>query len=81
MCLLLRICDGSSEEYDTVNMADDIELALSCTVYDMTDNNLTCDGWSTKSMIAELCFHLARRLEPGDTLRESLVNGASRWLQ
>jgi len=72
MLLLLRICDGSSEEYSTVESSD-IELALEFTPSDMTDNNMTCDGWSIMSLSAEICLHLARRLPPGNAERERLV--------
>lgn len=33
-----------------------------------------CDGLSMKSMSAEICFHLARRMAPGNADRERLVN-------
>jgi hypothetical protein len=74
MCLLLRICDGSSVEYNKEDLAADIDMALSFDVVDMTDLVLICDGWSVKTMASELCLHLARRLEPGDSSRERLVD-------
>lgn len=72
MCLLLIICDGSSVTYDIED--SDIDMVLSFDPSDMTDLNFVCDGWSAKSMAAELCLHLARRLEPGDTSREMLID-------
>ena len=39
ICLLLKIADGSSEEYDVD--PEDIELALAFNMSDMTDNNYT----------------------------------------
>lgn len=76
MCLLLTICDGSSAEYDMENeekVASDIELALSFDTPDMTNLVYLCDGWSVKSMAAELCLHLARRLKHGDVSRAKLL--------
>lgn len=70
--LLLRICEGSSLKYDLES--GDIEHALTCDVSDMTDHNFTADGWSMKSMTAELCLSLARRLDAGDPNRERLVD-------
>lgn len=72
MSLLLRVCEGASLRYDLE--PGDIEHALSCDVSDMTDYNFTADGWSMKSMTAELCLSLARRLEAGDPNREKLVD-------
>lgn len=57
MNLLLRICDGSSEEYSRVEPSD-IELALEFTPSDMTDNNMTCDGWSTCHYLQKYVFIL-----------------------
>ena len=76
MCLLLTICDGSSVEYDAEaeDLAADIAMVLSFDVPDMTDLNLIADGWSVKSMAAELCLHLAGRLQPGDMSRRSLID-------
>lgn len=74
MGLLLRICEGSSHECNMDHIPGDIELALSFDMTDMTDNNFTCDGWSMKSMAAELCMHLARRLDAGNAARESLID-------
>lgn len=73
MCLLLTICDGSSAEYDAEDLAADIPMILSFDAPDMTDLNFITDGWSVKSMAAELCLHLARRLQPGDVTRRSLI--------
>ena len=72
MSLLLRVCDGGSLKYDVE--PGDIEHALTCDVSDMTDYNFTADGWSMKSMAAELCLSLARRLDAGDPNRERLVD-------
>ena len=72
MSLLLRVCDGGSMKYDVE--PGDIKHALTCDVSDMTDYNFTADGWSMKSMTAELCLSLARRLEAGDPNREKLVD-------
>ena len=74
MGLILRICDGSSLEYDMDDLPNDIELALAFDTDDMGDNNFTCDGWSIKSMAAELCMLLARRLDAGNTDRERLID-------
>jgi len=74
MGLLLQICEGSSHPYDMDHMPEDIELALACDVSDMTDNNFTGDGWSMKSMAAELCMHLARRIDAGNAARERLID-------
>ena len=73
MCLLLKICDGSSVDYSTEELAADIDMVLSFDVPDMDNLILICDGWSVKTMAAELCLHLARRLEPGKISRESLI--------
>jgi len=73
MCLLLKICDGSTEQYDTVEPAD-IDMVLEFDVPDMTDLNFVTDGWSVKTMAAELCLHLARRLEPGNMARRNLID-------
>ena len=72
MSLLLRVCEGGSLCYDIE--PGDIEHALTCDVSDMTDYNFTADGWSMKSMTAELCLSLARRLDAGDPNRERLVD-------
>ncbi|KAL7498705.1 hypothetical protein ACHAWT_008434 [Skeletonema menzelii] len=75
MGLLLRICEGSSShQYDMDNMPADIELALSFDMSDMTDHNFTADGWSMKSMAAEVCMLLARRLDAGNAARERLID-------
>ncbi|KAL3770882.1 hypothetical protein ACHAW5_003970 [Stephanodiscus triporus] len=74
MCLLLKICDGSSVQYSAEDLAADIDMALSFDVPDMTDLILICDGWSVKTMAAELCLHLARRLNPGNISRERLID-------
>ncbi len=74
MGLLLQISEGSTYEYDVNNMQEDIDLVLSFDMDDMTDNNLTCDGWSMKSMAAELCMLFARRLDAGNVVRESLID-------
>ena len=71
--LLLRICHGSSEEYNTVK-EEDIDLALQFDCVDITSNIMTCNGWSMKSLAAELCLHLARRLTPGNADRKRLIN-------
>jgi hypothetical protein len=72
MSLLLRVCEGGSLKYDLES--GDIEHALTCDVSDMTDYNFTADGWSMKSLQAELCLSLARRLDAGDPTRERLVD-------
>lgn len=72
--LLLRICNGSSEEYNAENISEDIGIIMSSDVDDMTDFNCMADGWSMKSMLAEVCLHLARRLNAGDPARESLID-------
>lgn len=74
MCLLLSICEGSSEQYDSENMLDDINMALSFDTSDITDHIHTCECWSMKSLAAEVCLHLARRREPGDAARESHID-------
>ena len=74
MCLLLEICEGSSEQYNSENMLDDINLALSFDMSDITDYVHTCECWSMKSLVAEVCLHLARRRKAGDTVRESLID-------
>ena len=74
MGLLLRICEGSSYQYDVENIHEDIEVALKFDMSDMTDNNFTADGWSMKSAAAELCMLLARRLDPGNAAREKLID-------
>eukprot|EP00546_Thalassionema_frauenfeldii_P017555 CAMPEP_0178896542 /NCGR_PEP_ID=MMETSP0786-20121207/1237_1 /TAXON_ID=186022 /ORGANISM="Thalassionema frauenfeldii, Strain CCMP 1798" /LENGTH=682 /DNA_ID=CAMNT_0020566969 /DNA_START=463 /DNA_END=2511 /DNA_ORIENTATION=+ len=74
MSLLLRICDESSEEYNAENISEDIDMIMSSDVDDMTDFNCMADGWSMKSMIAEVCLHLARRLNAGDPAKESLID-------
>ena len=74
MGLLLQICDGSLHQYDTSQMQDDIELVLSFDMSDVTDNNFTCDGWSMKSVAAELCMLLASRFDVGNADRERLIN-------
>ncbi len=74
MGLVLQVCEGSTYEYDKDNMHEDIEMVLSFDMDDMTDNNFTCDGWSMKSMAAELCMLFARRLEAGDAVRERLID-------
>ncbi|KAL3810385.1 hypothetical protein ACHAXA_002852 [Cyclostephanos tholiformis] len=73
MCLLLKICDGSSVEYNTEDMEADIGTALTFDMGDFGDLILVCDGWSAKTLAAELCLHLARRLEPGNSSRERLI--------
>jgi len=73
MQLLLKICDGSSEQYSTVQFSD-VELALNFDPADMPDKNFTCDGFSMKSMSAEICLHLSRRIAPGNAERERLVD-------
>ena len=54
--------------------AADIELALQFKVDDITSNIMMCDGWSMLSLGAELCFHLARRLAPGNAERKRLID-------
>ena len=51
-------------------MTEDIKMALAADA----DYNFMGDCWSMKSMLAELCFHLARRLNAGDSARESLID-------
>eukprot|EP00985_Skeletonema_marinoi_P011013 scaffold5185_cov101-Skeletonema_marinoi.AAC.1 len=75
MCLLLKICDGNPDgDYETEDMASDIDMILEFDAPDMTDLNLITDGWSVKSMAAELCLHLARRLEAGSIARRNLID-------
>jgi hypothetical protein len=75
MILLLRICDDSPAQYNnTEELKENVELALQFDVDDMTDNIYTADGWSMKSLASELCLHLARRLPPGNPIRETLVD-------
>ena len=74
ICLLLEICDGSTAEYDTADLEADIEMIMSYDVSEMNERMLICDGWSFKSMVAEICLHLAGKLEPGDVSRESLLD-------
>ena len=71
MSLLLKICEGSTEKYSICDA--DIDLTLNFEVSDFTDNILMSDGWSLNSLGAELCLHLARRLKPGEMIREQLV--------
>eukprot|EP00956_Cyclotella_meneghiniana_P045971 scaffold392730_cov99-Cyclotella_meneghiniana.AAC.1 len=72
MLLLLKICDNSPVQYTKEDMDSDIELALQYDPHDFGDNIFTADGWSMKSMGAEICLHLASKLPPGDAVRESL---------
>ena len=74
MLLVLKICDGSPVQYSKEDMDSDIELALQYDPHDFGDNIFTADGWSMKSLGAEICLHLASKLPPGDAVRESLVN-------
>jgi hypothetical protein len=71
MSLLLRICEGSSVKHSISDA--DIALALNFDVNDFSDNIFMSDGWSLNSLGAELCLHLARRLKPGEIVREELV--------
>lgn len=44
MCLLLKICDSTDGDYETDDMAADIDMVLDFDCPDMTDLNLTVDG-------------------------------------
>ena len=74
MLLLLKICDDSPVQYNKKDMVADIELALEFDPGEMGDNMFTSDGWSMKSMAAEICLHLASKLSPGNCIRHSLVD-------
>eukprot|EP00804_Cyclotella_cryptica_P026961 CCRYP_014777-RA/>CCRYP_014777-RA protein AED:0.23 eAED:0.23 QI:1879/1/1/1/0.66/0.5/4/616/359 len=71
MLLLLKICEESSEKYSVEDA--DIALALDFEINDFSDNIMMSDGWSLNSLGAELCLHLARMLQPGETTREKLL--------
>lgn len=42
-------------------------------VEDLVNGTLVCERWSAKTLASELCLHLARRLEPGNSSRGRLI--------
>ena len=74
MLLVLKICDDSPLQYNKEDMVSHIELALEFDPHDMGDNIYTADGWSMKSMGAEICLHLASKLPPGNAVRQNLIS-------
>ena len=67
--LLLSICDDAPYEIS----GEDIDLALTIDFPEMLDNVFMANAWSMKSMIAEVCLHLAERLRDSNGEKEQLV--------
>ena len=67
--LLLSICDDAQYEIN----GEDIDLALKVDVPEMIDNVYMANAWSMKSMIAEICLHLAEKLRDSNGQKELLV--------
>jgi hypothetical protein len=68
MCLLLKICDDSSAEYNTEDLAAVIDMALSFEMEDFVNGILACDGWSAKTLTQNCVFIL-----PGDLSRATHI--------
>ena len=67
--LLLSICDDPQYEIN----GEDIDLALKVDVPEMLDNVFMANAWSMKSMVAEICLHLAEKLRNSSGQKELLV--------
>ena len=74
MLLVLKICDGSPVQCSKEDMVSDVELALEFEPDNFGDNIFTAEGWSMKSLGAEICLHLASKMPPGNCVRQNLVS-------